>query len=157
LRVALKDFTFSDGVRIPAGTFICLPLYAMHHDEQIYPDPFTFKPNRFVSSVQNMSEEAGRYRQQFVATGTNYLSWGVGRHAWCVLSHVFLIIISTNRFFHSPGRWFAATELKTMLAHAVVTYDVKLKDEGSRPPNQWFGTSCIPNRSAEVLFRKCQV
>jgi cytochrome P450 len=45
LRVVLKDFTFSDGVLIPAGTFICLPLYATHHDEQKYPNPFTFDPS----------------------------------------------------------------------------------------------------------------
>jgi hypothetical protein len=56
----------------------------------------------------------------------------------------------------SPGRWFAATELKTMLAHLVMTYDVKLKDEGRRPANQWIGASFIPNLSAKVLFRKRQ-
>ena len=33
VRVALKDFTFSNGIRIPAGTFICVPLYATHHAE----------------------------------------------------------------------------------------------------------------------------
>jgi hypothetical protein len=48
----------------------------------------------------------------------------------------------------------AVTELKTMLAHIVYTYDVKLREEGVRPPNEWMGAFCLPNTKAEVLFRK---
>ena len=48
----------------------------------------------------------------------------------------------------------AVTELKTMLAHVVYAYDVKFKDEGVRPPNEWIASACLPNRKAEVLFRK---
>jgi hypothetical protein len=32
-RVALKDFTFSDGTTIPAGQTVAVPGYAIHHDE----------------------------------------------------------------------------------------------------------------------------
>jgi hypothetical protein len=31
-RVALKDFTFSDGTTIPAGQSVAMPGYALHHD-----------------------------------------------------------------------------------------------------------------------------
>ena len=48
----------------------------------------------------------------------------------------------------------AVTELKTMLAHIVYTYDVKLREEGVRPANEWMGAACVPNRKADVLFRK---
>lgn len=58
--------------------------------------------------------------------------------------------------FPSPGRFFAANELKAMLAHLVLNYDVKLENEGVRPPNFWFISSCSPNLTAEVLFRKRQ-
>ena len=90
MRVALKDFTFSDGVHIPPGTYTCLPMYATHHDEAKYPDPFTFDPERFVSSLQGdgtagtAEKEGGSRPQQLVTASADYLSWGLGRHAWCV-------------------------------------------------------------------------
>ena len=60
-------------------------------------------------------------------------------------------------FLDSPGRWLAATELKAMLAHILLSYDVKFEQEGVRPPNEWLMGGCIPNRTAKVLFRKRSV
>jgi hypothetical protein len=67
------------------------------------------------------------------------------------------------RFFHvlprlsddfvSPGRFFAASELKSMLAHVVVTYDVKLEDNVTHPPSQHIGTFIAANPRAKVMFR----
>jgi hypothetical protein len=62
--------------------------------------------------------------------------------------HALLILI-----WCSPGRFFASTELKGMLAYVVMTYDVKFEDEGIRPPNIWFERRCIPNMKAKMLFR----
>ena len=53
-----------------------------------------------------------------------------------------------------PGRYFAACVLKLMLAHTVMTYDVKLEIEGVRPQDIWFMDTCVPNPNANVLFRK---
>ena len=55
---------------------------------------------------------------------------------------------------HSPGRFFAANELKAMLAHVVVTYDIKSETPGKMPNERWFGTTLVPDRTSEVLFRK---
>jgi hypothetical protein len=60
------------------------------------------------------------------------------------------------RHYGSPGRYFAANEMKTMLAHILVTYDVKLENEGVRPPNECFATYILPNQTAKVMFRKRQ-
>ena len=54
----------------------------------------------------------------------------------------------------SPGRFFAANELKAMLAHILLNYDVKMADGGGRPENVWIGVSSLPNTGAEMLFRK---
>ena len=56
---------------------------------------------------------------------------------------------------YSPGRFFAANELKAMLAHLVLHYDVQL-DGGSRvkPENEWNTTSASPRRTAKAMFRK---
>ena len=168
----MKDFTFSDGVRIPAGTFVCIPLYATHYDDHKYAESSKFDPNRFAADAPGagataLAEKDVELRQQQMVTPSpHYLSWGLGRHSWYVIlgqavscqTTFYLVSQKKSAFlFISPGRWFAATELKTMLAHLVMTYDVKLKEEGCRPPNQWIGVTCVPNRSAQVLFRKRQV
>ena len=54
----------------------------------------------------------------------------------------------------SPGRFFAANELKAMMAYLVQNYDVKFEDEGKRPSNKWFGLAVVPDPAARVLFRK---
>lgn len=58
----------------------------------------------------------------------------------------------------SPGRFFAATALKALLSHIVVTYDVKLPG-GSRsiPQPTWIAESFVSNSKANVLFRKRDV
>ena len=47
-------------------------------------------------------------------------------------------------------------ELKTLMAHLVVTYDVKLEEDGVIPQPVWFKHTLQPNPSAKVLFRKRQ-
>ena len=41
-----------------------------------------------------------------------------------------------------------------MLAHVLVTYDVKMEKEGVRPADTWLASICLPSRSAKVSFRK---
>lgn len=57
-------------------------------------------------------------------------------------------------FLTSPGRFFAANELKIMMANLVLKYDIKFADEGRRPDNEWMATTIQPSVSAQVLFRK---
>ena len=128
-RIVREPFTFSDGTYLPKGTYISVPSHTIHLDESNYPDPTSFVPFRFVDKVK---ESTGR-KVDMTATSTDFLSFGHGRHA-------------------CPGRFFAATELKLMLAHIVMKYDVKL--EGPHPANLWVVTSCMANPKGEVLFRK---
>ncbi|KAF8574245.1 cytochrome P450 [Ramaria rubella] len=130
-RKALKDFTFSDGTRIPKGGFVSTVASAIHRDEALYTDPDTFNGFRF-SDIRE--EEGEGTKNQMVATSTEYLPFGHGRHA-------------------CPGRFFAANELKAMMAHLLLTYDIKLEN-GVRPESQWFTFSCVPDPNAKVLFRK---
>ena len=57
---------------------------------------------------------------------------------------------------YSPGRFFAANELKAMLAFMVVHYDIKLAGDGVRPPNVYFGNSVVPSPAGKLMFRKRQ-
>ena len=61
-------------------------------------------------------------------------------------------ILTSN--YYSPGRFFAATELKVMLAHVILNYDVKMANGQGRPANWVFETMAMPDIKAEVMFRK---
>ncbi len=38
-----------DGHVIPRGTLIGVNIYALHHNEECFPEPFTYKPERWVA------------------------------------------------------------------------------------------------------------
>ena len=66
----------------------------------------------------------------------------------------FLHILWTVETSDSAGRFFAANKIKSMLAHVVTTYDVKLEDGATCPQSFRFGTSTSPDPRAKVLFRR---
>jgi hypothetical protein len=37
-----------NGIRYPAGITLLVSAYLLHHDPELYPDPYTFSPDRFV-------------------------------------------------------------------------------------------------------------
>jgi len=55
----------------------------------------------------------------------------------------------------SPGRYFATYELKALLAHVLITYDMKVEEGQELPRGRYAGQSYIPE-SANILFRKRQ-
>lgn len=47
-RTADEDYFLKDvGVTIPKGMIVTIPVYAMHRDPKLYPDPEKFEPNRY--------------------------------------------------------------------------------------------------------------
>lgn len=46
-----------DGRHLPAGVTVGTPVYALHHDEHIYPEPWSFSPERWIVNVDE--KEAG--------------------------------------------------------------------------------------------------
>jgi hypothetical protein len=131
-RVARHDYTFSDGTVVPRGTLLGVAALATHLDEKIYPNALNFDPFRFVKLQE---QETGGRRFDMVTTSVDSLTFSHGKHA-------------------CPGRYFATCELKLMLAHIIMNYDVKLEDDGVRPKDMWFMTTCVPNMNAKVLFRR---
>ncbi|KAF8159223.1 cytochrome P450 [Crassisporium funariophilum] len=133
-RVAVSDYTFQDGTYLPQGITIGVALQNAHLNPEIYANPLEFDGFRFVKMKANESQN-GEKKYEMVSPSNDSLAFGHGRHA-------------------CPGRFFAACELKLMLAHVVVTYDVELEGGGGRPADVWMGTFCAPNPNAKVLFRK---
>jgi hypothetical protein len=56
-------------------------------------------------------------------------------------------------FAVSPGRFFAANEVKALLAHMVVTYDMKFEDGKGVPPDLCIAGIRVPGRTG-VMFKK---
>lgn len=47
-RVPCCDYTLGkEGIKLKKSDLITVPVYAMHHDPHYFPDPFSFKPDRF--------------------------------------------------------------------------------------------------------------
>ncbi|EPS93542.1 hypothetical protein FOMPIDRAFT_93729 [Fomitopsis schrenkii] len=131
-RIALQDYTFADGTFIPKGTSVAVASRNLLLEADCYVNPTVFDPRRYEG-------EGGSPKDNSARTDDHYLVFGHGQHA-------------------CSGRFFAVTVLKAMLAHIVITYDVKFPG-GSRsiPPPMWIGGSRVPNGKANVLFRKRDV
>ena len=56
---------------------------------------------------------------------------------------------------HSPGRFFAANELKCLLAHIVLDYDVAFEEGADYPPSKCVMGNFVP-ADVELRFRKRQ-
>jgi cytochrome P450 len=137
-RLAVKDFTFSDGTNLPAGSMLQVSAIHMHLDAEVFDDPLKFDGFRFVKMKERaVSEGHPEKKFDIVTTGAHSLAFGHGKHA-------------------CPGRFFAAMEIKLMLAYVVMTYDMKLVG-GVRPPDSPFLYTRMPNARAEVLFRRRKV
>jgi cytochrome P450 len=52
-----EDFVYN-GMYIPKNTVLILNLYAIHHNEEKYPDPFAFKPERFLGDSLTCAESS---------------------------------------------------------------------------------------------------
>lgn len=138
LRVAVNDYTFSNGTTVPKGTTVGVSVTSTQYDEEAFSDALKFDPFRFSKLKEQSFEASGGVESKghdFVSTGLNSLGFGHGRHA-------------------CPGRYFASCELKMMLAHIVAHYDVKAESDGVRPPDMIVETACVPNPKAKVFFRK---
>ncbi|KAK7058639.1 hypothetical protein VNI00_002275 [Paramarasmius palmivorus] len=132
-RVPLRDFTFSNGLVVPAGTLILTSLRATHFDEAYYPNPTEFDAFR---SFKKRETENESLKHQMVTPDVGYLAFGTGKHA-------------------CPGRFFAVNELKLLVTHTLLHYDIRF-DDGEEKPHQpvMFGGRVSLDAKTQVMFRK---
>ncbi|KAF8998395.1 cytochrome P450 [Cyathus striatus] len=127
MRKARKDYKLWDGTIIPKGTDIGYHVMPIHRNTENFPNPDTFDGFRFVN-------DDGR-KFGLSSVNNEFLIFSVGKHA-------------------CPGRYFAANELKMLLSHIVLNYDIKVENEGVRPKDMQLDFNQLPNDKAQVLFRK---
>ena len=69
-----------DGLHLPKGADVGVPIYALHHHEKYFPDPWTFKPSRWIAGQNGMTEEDVKLaRSAFSVFGYGRTSC-VGKH-----------------------------------------------------------------------------
>ena len=126
-----------DGRRLSQGTTVCISGWGLHHDKDIFPRPSEFVHDRFMRVDDEEMEKKISYAA-YAAAGTNehFVVWGIGKHA-------------------CPGRFFAVSLIKTILAHILVDYEVKFLRE--RPGNVWIEFNVIPPPSATISIRRRKV
>lgn len=101
-RVVLAGGLTIDGHHIPQGTVVGVPTYPLHHDPTYFPDPWSFRPERWLESESD-PESIARAKKAFVPfqMGTRQCS----------------------------GRAIAYLEMRLTLAHVLFRYDIRLSPE----------------------------
>jgi cytochrome P450 len=55
-----------DHQTLPAGTNVAATIYAMHHNAKYFPEPYAFRPERWIASVDNPKEKIEAARTAFI-------------------------------------------------------------------------------------------
>lgn len=97
-----------DGNYFPAGTDIGVPHYAIQHNEAYYPEPFVFRPTRWIDDSPTTMELGGSSNSALVIAQSAFCAFGVGRTS-CV------------------GRSLAYQEMSIIIARIVWLYEIRLQ------------------------------
>ncbi|KAI1505447.1 cytochrome P450 [Biscogniauxia marginata] len=129
-RIAVRPYTFKDGLYIPAGTVMQFPADAVHQDAANYPEPDKFDGYRFL----RLRETVDPNRFHFSSVSDTSLNFGAG--------------------FHScPGRFLSALVIKFVLMLLWTKYEVKFPD-GEGPKFMAHDFTLGPAPGVNVMVRK---
>ena len=164
-RKALSAYTFFDGLHIPSGSVVCVPLRAMARDHSHFTDPDSFDGYRFLKTPP------GTRGTGFTETSTSLPLWGFGKETcqgfqftlvrcnhWQMNSSFDAVLHAWQNKLTpvsnlSPGRFYAATVLKTALVHILRNYDIRLVDARAPKTFSWRST-ILPRDSPLLLLRR---
>nr|QIW91884.1 P450-1 [Phialomyces arenicola] len=141
------DTDGSSPLHIPVGIRVCVPAHAIHRDPSFHQSPYTFNAFRFSDGTEDnkppqaFKKDDGQTRASLeeqkgpslVTTTDTFLVFGHGRHA-------------------CPGRFFAALEMKLMLAYLIQWYDVEKLSK--RPEKQVMVGTARPNANLNLSVRR---
>lgn len=132
----MKPISLSDGTQLPAGTKVLAPQAGISHDERYFPSADKFDPLRFYHMRQEEEATGGMgQRWQLTSLSDTSIHFGAGKHA-------------------CPGRFFASSSIKLVLAHFLLEYDIRLRAGETRPMPMAMVMTKAPSMTAKLEFRK---
>ncbi|KAL4892150.1 cytochrome P450 [Aspergillus ambiguus] len=131
-RYASEDIKLSDGTIIKKGSNLLVSNSRMW-DPNVYADPETFDPYRFLKLRETPGHETSA---QVASPSPDHMGFGFGKHA-------------------CPGRFFAVNEVKIALCHILLKYDIRLPD-GYTPKKRESGVSLNVDPFAKLSVRRRQ-
>ncbi|KAK3312068.1 cytochrome P450 [Apodospora peruviana] len=135
--VAPEGVTLPSGEHIPCGAKVGIASYGPHLDEEIYgqeTSPFVFDAFRFTRNCHK--KKGAPPGLSFITTGEYYMGFSHGR-------------------FACPGRFFANSLLKILLAHITLMYDLEPIED--RPANPWLNNTIGPPIGTKIRVRRRKV
>ena len=132
--MALTSLTLKDGTHIPKGSRIAWAGYHHANDPAVVSNPHDFDPMR---SYRKRHADGGKNMSRFTAGQTNSssLSFGYGGQA-------------------CPGRYFAVSETKMVLARLLLDFDIKFPEGKTRPKIMYADENVFMDPSAKLMMRK---
>ncbi|TIC93455.1 Cytochrome P450 monooxygenase trt6 [Colletotrichum higginsianum] len=134
-RITTSPLALDDGSVVPKDTTVYFDMYHAHGSSEVQhnTDTAAYDGFRFSKLREN---ESSPNKYLAATTGPDNLPFGHGAHS-------------------CPGRFFAVAEMKIVLAHLLLNYDIEIKS-GERPKTSYWGMAVVMDRNAKVLIRKKQ-
>ncbi|ERF69700.1 hypothetical protein EPUS_03692 [Endocarpon pusillum Z07020] len=171
-RQALKEFTFSDGLHLRRGDWVCVPHRSLMRDENNFPDALSFHGFRFVgtqhnkdsSNEQDHSSAGIPAKGSFLTDSSDSLIWGLGRIVWSVhvpssLSWTILRNGSAEAGSCHPAaqiRLRALTNKRREIVSMAVIGDTKTKHKAAcaaeRQQHQYAGSGVLDHLGGPLSF-----
>lgn len=137
-RKVLTPFTFSNGLRVAVGDWLCVPQRAMMRDKRYYKEPAAFDGFRFVTNthkdVKIENDTRGRHSGRFTDSSADWLMWGFGKTV-------------------CPGRFYASSVIKLIMAEVLEKYECTLFGPQSSRVTTW-RSSTLPRSNTVVSFQR---
>ena len=129
-RLFKAPYTFSNGMHVDPGTYVCLPTYAIENANAVNPKAFDG-----LRSYRLRQHEGERDEHQFVSTEPTVLNFGYGKSA-------------------CPGRYFASLILKILFVKLLTEYDFQFLPGKERPRNLVLHEFLFPRPWDRMLFKQ---
>ena len=81
--VSPHGLTLPNGTHVPQGTWLGVPVQAVHMDGDLYDEPYEYRPFRFAK-MRSENNVAGHDKADATDISDTFLAWSYGRYAWLV-------------------------------------------------------------------------
>ncbi|TGO61973.1 hypothetical protein BCON_0023g00310 [Botryotinia convoluta] len=131
-RLVMEPLTLRDGTYLPKGTHISFPSADILMDNSVTPNASLFDPLR---SYRNRQQTGQSNRHLLGQTDKDHLAIGHGKQA-------------------CPGRMFAVSEIKLILARFLLDYDFKYPQGCTRPKNMFLDENVFIDPLAKLMMQR---